>query len=510
MSERYGKLFSLEENLYTEGSPVIIAAGALLKDNQTGKVLAQLKFRNIEPKKIKALSVCVQPLDTVGNPLGDTVPYQYLDLCADRDSEFGQKTPIALPNAATRSFQAFVTEVIFEDNTIWRWDHQPWETLETVQMLSDLGDRELEKQFHLDYGSSCTNLLLEQKDLWHCICGAVNRQDEANCHKCGKSHADLKATDIETIQTRKEERLTKEREQTWLERFKLSKGIKVAKKASLIAIAVIVTIAVIALCNPYNWKTVLLSETYVPSGGNGTSVTEYQYDLRGRMKGTIYNYSFSYEIGDFLQPHTMKIIDRYSYDNRKNITKVDHTLSETYESGQSFTNHYIAINEYDESGNRIKEKTICENSLFSEITCFYEYDDFGECICQEKQLDDGDVFIMYTYENSYDEEGRLIRKICIDHGDSSRESTEYVYNVNGQMVKEIYDGKTQTETNYEYNSLGQLIKETRNGKNTTETIYEYDSNGNLIKKETGGATYYYTYKTVNLFFHVCKNFFTVK
>ena len=35
MSERYSKVFSLPENLYAEGAPVVIAAGALLKDNQT-------------------------------------------------------------------------------------------------------------------------------------------------------------------------------------------------------------------------------------------------------------------------------------------------------------------------------------------------------------------------------------------------------------------------------------------------------------------------------------------
>ena len=45
MSERYAKLSHLPENLYMEGSPVIIAAGALLKDNQTGRVIAQLKLR---------------------------------------------------------------------------------------------------------------------------------------------------------------------------------------------------------------------------------------------------------------------------------------------------------------------------------------------------------------------------------------------------------------------------------------------------------------------------------
>ena len=33
MAERYTRLYTLPENLYTEGAPLVIAAGALLKDN---------------------------------------------------------------------------------------------------------------------------------------------------------------------------------------------------------------------------------------------------------------------------------------------------------------------------------------------------------------------------------------------------------------------------------------------------------------------------------------------
>ena len=57
MSERYSRLFSLPTNLYAIGSPAIIVAGALLKDNQTGKVLAQLKIQNITTNPIKAVTV---------------------------------------------------------------------------------------------------------------------------------------------------------------------------------------------------------------------------------------------------------------------------------------------------------------------------------------------------------------------------------------------------------------------------------------------------------------------
>ena len=71
MAERYSRLFTLPENLYTEGSPVIIAAGALLKDNQTGKVLAQLKLRSITEKDIQAVKVRLNLFDTALCPSGE-------------------------------------------------------------------------------------------------------------------------------------------------------------------------------------------------------------------------------------------------------------------------------------------------------------------------------------------------------------------------------------------------------------------------------------------------------
>ena len=59
MAERYTKLYTLPANLYASGSPALISAGALLKDSQTGKVLCQLKFKNISPRVISALKVLV-------------------------------------------------------------------------------------------------------------------------------------------------------------------------------------------------------------------------------------------------------------------------------------------------------------------------------------------------------------------------------------------------------------------------------------------------------------------
>ena len=247
MNERYSKLFTLPENLYATGSPVVIAAGALLKDTQTGKVLAQLKLRNIGKKTIKAATVFVEPLDTVGKPLGAHVTYQYLDLHADRDADFGQKAPVALPDSATRSFAVSVVQVIFTDNAMWNADSAEWKPLSRPQPLDALGDDELTKQFRIEYGGGCENLLLEQKDLWHCVCGGVNRQEEANCHKCGKALTELQAIDMEGLRKKKEERVAKERAEAEVARKKAEIAAAKTKKIgmiSAIALAILVVIVV--------------------------------------------------------------------------------------------------------------------------------------------------------------------------------------------------------------------------------------------------------------------------
>lgn len=119
MSERYSRLFSLPTNLYTEGAPVLIAAGALLKDNRSGKVLAQLKFRNISQKAIQSVKVKVNACDTAGCPLAGVDSFSYLDLSVAAGEEFGQSKPIYLPDATTRSFTVEILSVVFTDHEVF-------------------------------------------------------------------------------------------------------------------------------------------------------------------------------------------------------------------------------------------------------------------------------------------------------------------------------------------------------------------------------------------------------
>lgn len=207
MSERYSRLFALTEDLYGEGAPVVIAAGALLKDNQNGKVLAQLKFRSLSGKRIKALTVALTPKDVAGAEL-EQVTHRYLDLDAGRDAEFCQKMPVFLPNAETRSFGAAVTQVVFADGSVWETENLHWEPLLKPESAAKVGDAELAKQYRMEYGSY---LMQEHKDLWFCSCGAVNRLGvDTTCHSCRKALADLQSISWEELEEHKQARLAEE------------------------------------------------------------------------------------------------------------------------------------------------------------------------------------------------------------------------------------------------------------------------------------------------------------
>lgn len=126
MSERYIKVFSGDPNLYTENAPVVIQASALLKDTETGKMIAQLKFQNISGKVISYVKATITQLDAVSNPLGDAMAFEYLDLSAADKDDFGSKKPLPLPNASTRAFRVGVSTVGFADGSVWTGDNTDW------------------------------------------------------------------------------------------------------------------------------------------------------------------------------------------------------------------------------------------------------------------------------------------------------------------------------------------------------------------------------------------------
>lgn len=202
MKERFSRLFTLPENQYAEGAPVLIAAGALLKDNETGKLLAQLKFKSIVNAEISAVIVGIKAFDVSGLERPGVEEYQYLDLHVQRDQEFGQKNAILLPDAVTRSYSCQIKKVIFQNGSVWEAEGKEYVALKSAPLLANqLG--KLADQYVRDTSFRSNYVVTDDQDLWICSCGAINRQDESSCHDCHwEKQALLAALDREQLENR--------------------------------------------------------------------------------------------------------------------------------------------------------------------------------------------------------------------------------------------------------------------------------------------------------------------
>ena len=252
MSERFEKLWTLPGAFCTSGAPVLIEAGSLLRDTQSGRVLAQLKLKNISAKQIKAVTVRITPLDTVMQPLGESEIHQLLDLSAARDENFGQKTAIYLKNTAVRAYRVAVQWVAFWDNSTWEADSAEWQHLPKQKAADDFFENaELVKQYRIEYGESMDYIADEMFGLWRCGCGSFNTANESECHSCGMQKSALLSLDRARLEANCAARLEQERQAAEAARIAAEKKAEemriVAEKAKKRAAKTAAVIAIIAV-----------------------------------------------------------------------------------------------------------------------------------------------------------------------------------------------------------------------------------------------------------------------
>ena len=186
MAERYSHLWSLPEGLYAQGAPLVIAAGALLLDNQTGQVVAQLKLRSIAVKTISSVRLLVLGQDAGGEELC-RAEHLYDDLSIGRDQVFGAKDALRLSDPGVRSFSVQVLTVSFADGSRYLDGGREWTPLpQQADLHQRLFDTELIRQYKLETGDKSRYVPLETQDLWLCACGEINHAGET-CYRCGQS-----------------------------------------------------------------------------------------------------------------------------------------------------------------------------------------------------------------------------------------------------------------------------------------------------------------------------------
>lgn len=189
MAERFERLYQLHANLYVSDAPIIVSAGALLRDTQTDSVIVQLKFHSVSKKTIKAVKVSIAAQDVSKQPIQGIDDYQYLDLNIKHGQEFGANKAIVLQNSVARFFAISALTVVFVDESQWLWDTaQLLQPLPAASPLhSALTSNEMVKQYQIATNTSAQYVPIDEGTIWQCSCGEWN--GEPLCSKCKLSKA---------------------------------------------------------------------------------------------------------------------------------------------------------------------------------------------------------------------------------------------------------------------------------------------------------------------------------
>lgn len=214
MESRYQEMLRLSKSAHQDGCPVFLEAGALLRDNVSGKMLAQLRLKNLSAHNVVSCKVEVRASAVNGDPL-EGVTYQFMDITIGNDQVFGSKTPIYLPDENTRRIEVIIREVVQEPFRVWTAQSDAVSVMPAAARLSTvLEDERHIARYAARVGTPCDYVPQLQQGLFLCTCGKVNLAEDGACVKCGRTYEELsKALDPDAIRAEVEEQLRIEEEQ---------------------------------------------------------------------------------------------------------------------------------------------------------------------------------------------------------------------------------------------------------------------------------------------------------
>lgn len=184
--------------------------------------------------------------------------------------------------------------------------------------------------------------------------------------------------------------------------------------------------------------------------------------------------------------------ETYTYNDRGLL----HILKAFYSESSYTTETYT----YDEAGNPVLTVTAySDNDYVETLEC--SYDESGNLLTEKLSYtggNGGDSGISFEISNTYDEEGKLIRRVHLMGGDRPTTiDTSYTYNPQGDLILEtdqytvgegeeaIVGNTLETSYQYTYDHEGRIAKkitETALGSSTSE--YAYNEQGDLICEKT--------------------------
>lgn len=184
---KFEAIFESTEGKLQANVPVLIEKTSLIKNTADDSIFARCTFRSLTDKPIKALLLDIVATDAWGNAAEGVEGFQLLDLKTKREAEFGQTTPIPIPNKNVRSIDVVIKKILYEDRSM----EDCAEAYTTVPMqtslLAALGMKEAVENYAKKTTKAAKFVPTVGQQVWRCTCGATNTVGEDICYSCQSS-----------------------------------------------------------------------------------------------------------------------------------------------------------------------------------------------------------------------------------------------------------------------------------------------------------------------------------
>lgn len=478
MAERYTRVFQQKGILYSPGAPVVVPAAVLLKNNQTGGVLAQIKFKSIAPQNIQALTVRVHAWDVSGAAVEGVDEYQYLDLKVQRGMEFGQKVAIPLPNSVSRSFSCECTQVVFDDGTVWKWDRErPWTTLSELVPLSEKLGPELRQQYCRDTTLTAQWIPTEYDDLWFCTCGVYNHNNEQQCHSCRTAKSQIFNALKPEVLTQHFEQYRYKQAQAAQERETISKKKKAKiKKICAIsgAVAVVAVLAILLtgrlIGNQQKERAYLAAVQLMDEEKYSDAITAFETMAGYKNTDILLEECRGLQRQEEAYQHALNLFEKGEYDNA--------LLAFSALCDYREARDMLAETKYQQALSLLVDDAGSAREIFMELE---DYKDSPQYLEKIILLCTKEIAVDHTTSKTY-ENGLLLRT----ETDYPWQEDSYLYEnysyTSGGILKEI---KTEFASSTTHSTTSTTYDEYGN-----QTSYSWFDSGKCVQKDTYENTYY--------------------
>lgn len=372
---RYEVLFTDSKSYCVSGTDLLLSKSALTKDNERDAILVQLKFKSFYQKRIASLYIVITGINLEGRVIEEK-PFQYIDVDAGKNEEFGDRTPVYMDDSTVRKFFVHVKKIVFDDGSVETVDSGDCIMIpeNTFPLEGDLKEQYVRTVRTAGGSPKAVSTPVKIERFWRCSCGKVNILDDNSCSSCGSSaesvfrNLDENKLSIDLIEFKKREEAEAEE--------------KKKKQASFIKKAAVVCAAIAAVA------VLIITYKKVISPALSYSQAEKYYE-NGDYEKAIAEMSALGEYKDASEQ-----IKKYKYDQAADLyEKGDHNKAKQvfkelgeYSDSKTRYKEIVKEDEYDNAvadmgkGNYEEALSIFEKDLAYRDSAYY-----AGCINQEEE-----------------------------------------------------------------------------------------------------------------------------